>query len=73
MVADTMRPAAKPPVSKDQSQEAISEKKWRQNDPAPAGELKNHQSVMLKGQEGKNELDVGERPYQGALADLNID
>lgn len=73
MVADTMRPAAKSPVSKDQSQEAMSEKKWRQNGPASEGEPKNHQSVMVQGQEGKNELDVGERPYQDALADLNVE
>jgi hypothetical protein len=73
MVADTVRPAAKPPVSKDQSQEAMSEKKWRQIGPAPDGEPKNHQSVMVKGQEGKNELDVGERSYQDALTDLNVD
>jgi hypothetical protein len=73
MVADTMRPAEKLPVLKDQSQEAISEKKWHQNGPAPGGKLKNHRSVMVKGEEGKTELEVGERPYQDALADLNVD
>lgn len=51
----------------------MSEKKWRQNGPASEGEPKNHQSVMVQGQEGKNELDVGERPYQDALADLNVE
>jgi hypothetical protein len=58
-----MRPAAESPVSKDQSQEAISEKKWHQNGSAPGGEQKKDRSAMVRRQEGKTGLDVGELPF----------